>query len=100
MMGFLFEQQSGYTNFPCFLCLWDSRAKDKHGIQREWSKRNVLGVGRLNIINKTFVDHQKIVFPPLHMQLGLMKQSVKGHNKENNVLSTFVNLFKVLLSKN
>jgi hypothetical protein len=28
--GLLLGQQKGYTKFPCFLCKWDSRARDKH----------------------------------------------------------------------
>ncbi|KAF5283084.1 hypothetical protein FQR65_LT14101 [Abscondita terminalis] len=27
MVNFLLGQQSGYTKFPCFICLWNSRAK-------------------------------------------------------------------------
>ena len=30
MVNFLLGQQGGYTKYPCFLCLWDSQAKDKH----------------------------------------------------------------------
>jgi hypothetical protein len=28
--GLLLGQQRGYTKFPCFLCKWDSKARDKH----------------------------------------------------------------------
>ena len=28
MVNFLLGQQSGYTKFPCFLCLWDSRTRE------------------------------------------------------------------------
>ncbi|CAH0552824.1 unnamed protein product [Brassicogethes aeneus] len=27
MVNFLLGQQSGYTKYPCFICLWDSRVK-------------------------------------------------------------------------
>jgi hypothetical protein len=30
ILGMLFGKQGGYTKFPCFLCEWDSRARDKH----------------------------------------------------------------------
>jgi len=30
---------SGYTNFPCFLCLWDSRAHQEHWTKESWPKR-------------------------------------------------------------
>jgi hypothetical protein len=30
VIGLLLGQQRGYKKFPCFLCEWDSRARDKH----------------------------------------------------------------------
>ena len=36
VIGLLLGQQSGYTKYPCFLCMWDSRAKDKHWTQKVW----------------------------------------------------------------
>jgi len=30
VVGLLQGMQFGYTKFCCFLCEWDSRAKDKH----------------------------------------------------------------------
>ena len=30
MVCLLLGQQSGYRKYPCFLCLWDSRARQKH----------------------------------------------------------------------
>ena len=36
MVNFLLGQQSGFTKFPCFLCLWDSRARDQHWERKDW----------------------------------------------------------------
>jgi hypothetical protein len=33
VIGLLLGQQRCYTKFPCFLCEWDSRARDKHCIR-------------------------------------------------------------------
>ena len=30
MVNILLRQQAGYVKYPCFLCLWDSRADDQH----------------------------------------------------------------------
>ena len=30
VLSILLGQQGGYTKYPCFLCLWDSRAKNEH----------------------------------------------------------------------
>ena len=78
MVCFLLGQQRGYTKYPCFLCTWDSRARNKHWIQKKWPLRNELKPGDPNILHEPLVDRNKIVLPPLHIKLGLMKQFVKA----------------------
>ncbi|GFW77893.1 uncharacterized protein TNCV_3911031 [Trichonephila clavipes] len=34
MVNFLLGLQEGYTKFPCFMCLWDSRDKQHHWSQK------------------------------------------------------------------
>ena len=41
-------------------------------------------VGEKNVINEPMVDREKIIFPPLHIKLGLMKQFVKALDKEGD----------------
>ena len=84
MVNFLLGQQGGFTKYPCFLCYWDSRARNKHWTQRDWEIREDLIVGEQNVINEALVDRNKIIFPPLHIKLGLMKQLVKALDKEGN----------------
>ena len=45
IVNFLLGQQGGYTKYPCFLCYWDSRARDKHWSQKDWPVREHLQVG-------------------------------------------------------
>ena len=33
--GLILRLQGGYTKYPCFLCLWDSRADDQHYVRQE-----------------------------------------------------------------
>ena len=35
MVSFLLGQQKGFTKFPCFLCIWDSRDRKNHWTQKE-----------------------------------------------------------------
>lgn len=81
MVNFLLGQQGGYTKFPCFICLWDSRAKQNHWIKKEWPLRENMVVGKLNVINPPLVSRDRIILPPLHIKLGLMKQFVKALDK-------------------
>src|SRR5678816_1848469 len=77
MINFLLGQQGGYTKYPCFLCYWDSRATLEHWVIKTWPPRISLTPGDKNIKNEPLVDRNKIVFPTLHIKLGLMKQFVK-----------------------
>ena len=82
IVNFLLGQQKGFTKFPCFLCMWDSRARDRHWVQKDWPMRDTLEAGMPNIIKDPIVSRDKIIFPPLHIKLGLMKQFVKALETE------------------
>lgn len=84
MVNLLLGQQGGYTKYPCFLCLWDSRAKYEHWIKKDWPPREALVVGQQNVINPPLVSRDRIILPPLHIKLGLIKQFVKGLDKNGN----------------
>lgn len=46
MVGFLMGLQGGFTKFPCYLCLWDSRNTSAHYVKRHWEKREGFSVGQ------------------------------------------------------
>ena len=96
MVNFLLGQQRGFTKYPCFLCLWDSRAREKHWTQKEWPKREALEVGMPNIVNEPIVSRDRIIFPPLHIKRGLMKQFVKALNRESESFQHIVSAFPAL----
>ncbi|GBM40261.1 hypothetical protein AVEN_201154-1 [Araneus ventricosus] len=70
--------QAGYTKFCYFLCQWDSRDRNKHYMKKVWPKRQFLIPGMKNEENEPLVASEKIVLPPLHIKLGLMKNFVKA----------------------
>ena len=66
-------------------------------MKKKWPLRQSLTPGDKNVINEPLVDRNKIVFPPLHMKLGVMKQFAKAldHNGDcfsHNICSTFPGL--------
>ena len=93
MVCFLLGQQLGYTKYPCFLCKWDSRAKSEHWVTKQWPMRCQLTVGEHNVINAPLIPRNKVLFPPLHIKLGLMKQFVKALNKEGDCFQYICRLF-------
>lgn len=79
MANFLLGQQGGCTKYPCFLCYWDSTATADHWVKKKkWPPRHSLTPGDKNIITDRLVYRKNIVFPPLHIKLGVMKQFVKA----------------------
>ena len=84
MVNFLLGQQGGYTKYPCFLCYWDSRDRANHWIKKDWPVREQLKIGEKNVIAAQLVPRDKIIFPPLHVKLGLMKQFVKALDKDGD----------------
>ncbi|XP_043287550.1 uncharacterized protein [Venturia canescens] len=80
----LLGQQSGFTENPCFLCLWDSRDRKKHYVQKGWPTRTNFDLVRNNIIRTSLIDPSKYLLPPLHIKLGLIKQYVKALDKDGD----------------
>ena len=78
----LLGQRGGYTKYPCFLCLWDSRAKEDHWVKQDWPKRTEFVVGEKNIKYEPLVKPEKVLLPPLQIKLGLVKQLLKTLDKE------------------
>jgi hypothetical protein len=82
VLSMLLGQQSGYTKYPFFLSEWDSRAKSQHWTQKDWPSRVALNPGDKNVVRDSLIDPKKVLRPPLHTKLGLMKQFVKALLKE------------------
>lgn len=78
VVSMLMGLQGGYTKYMCFLCLWDSRADSEHYIRKEWPPRTTFVPGKSNVEHTPLVDPSKIILPPLHIKLGLIKSFIKN----------------------
>jgi len=81
VVALLLGMQLGYTKYCCFLCEWDSWDKKNHCVNKLWPKQTSLTPGEKIVINPPLVLPEKIYLHPLHIKLGLMKNSVKGFSK-------------------
>ena len=99
MVYFLLGQQSGYTKYPCFLCLWDSRARQEHWVQKGWPIREEIHVGDKNITNVPLEDRKNVVFPPLQIKLCFSSNLSKPCTKKETVSSTSKLLSKAQAKK-
>lgn len=93
VVALLLGLQGGYTKYCCFLCEWDSRARSDHYIRRHWPIRQSLQPGSKNVENPALVDTSKILLPPLHIKLGLMKNFVKAMEKTDEAFKYLIRKF-------
>lgn len=84
VIALLLGLQLGYTKFCCFICEWDSRARESHYTKKVWPKRESLTPGHKNVKNHPLVNADDILLPPLHIKLGLMKNFVKAMPKDGD----------------
>ena len=83
VISLLLGQQGGYTKYPCFMCLWDSRSDARHFVQKIWPTRDELAIGEHNVIKVQLVERKNVLLPPLRIKFGLMKNFVKALPKDS-----------------
>lgn len=83
VIALLLGMQLGYTKYCCFICEWDSRDRASHYCKSDWGTRGTLQPGVKNVQHEPLVDPKRILLPPLHIKLGLMKSFVKRMNQED-----------------
>jgi len=93
VVALLLGTQLGYTKYCCFLCKWDSRDKNNHYVNKLWPKCTSLTPWDKNVVIPPLVLPEKIYLAHLHINLGLMKNSVKGMDKTDRVFEYVRNNF-------
>ena len=67
----------GYTKFCWFRCEWYSTDRKHHYNQKQWHKWESLNPGQKNVVHTPLINPEIVYLPPLHIQLGLIKNVVK-----------------------
>lgn len=93
VIGIIMGMQSGNTKYPCFICTFDSRQKQKHYKIKNWAKRGKSKIGDFNIKYPPLVDADKILLPPLHIKLGLMKQFARTLDNDGAAFKYLIKFF-------
>ena len=96
MIAFLMGMQGGFTKYLCYLCLRDSRDTKAHYQKQVWPKREEFVVGEKNVKNIPLINSKKVLLPPLHIKLGLIKQFLKALDKDGAAFKYLQNLFTKL----
>ena len=68
--------------------LVNSRADSVHYQQREWPKRMEFVTGTHNVQRLPLIPAEKVLLPPLHIKLGLIKNFVKSLPKDGEGANT------------
>ena len=99
MVNFLLVQQSSYIKYPCFISLWDSRARNEHWVRKKWPERIKLTVNESNIINEPLVARKKNPSASFTYQIGVMKQIVKALPEAENCFNYICRFFPGMSNK-
>ena len=73
--------QLGKIKCPCLLCECDSTDKAHHYVKRIRPARKILEPGDKNLKHHSLIESSRILLPPLHIKLGLMKNFVKATDR-------------------
>ena len=96
MVSFLMGLQGVFTKFPCSLCLWDSHYTKAHYRRKDWAQQTEFSVGKSNVKWEPLIELHKVLMPPLHIKLGLIKQFVMALDKESAAFKYLQDLFPKL----
>ena len=98
MVNFLLGQQSWFTKYLCFLCMWDSMDRVQHYTKKDWPLREELGPCRaMTTINSPRVDGDRILFPQLHIKFGFFTQFTKALDNDGSCFAYWCHTFPGLI---
>ena len=100
MVKFLLGQKSGNTKYSCFICLWDSPARDDYCVKKGWPARDCMGIVKAKVMNKPLHVIEKIIISSLHNKLCLIKQFVKSLTVTGDCFNYICITFPALIMEN
>ncbi|XP_054088788.1 uncharacterized protein LOC128922428 [Zeugodacus cucurbitae] len=77
----------------CFICKWDSRATCSHYLIKYFEERKENIIGDLNVIHESLVPKDKVILPPLHIKLGVVKNFIKSLNTQRYAFKRIQTIF-------
>lgn len=93
VVALLRGMQLGYPKNMCFMCLWNTRFNGDQYNTRDWPLREEIILNRNNIIEIPLVPVEKILLPPLHIKLGIVKNFIKALNPDGKAFSELRRIF-------
>lgn len=88
--------KKGFSKHQCFLCLWEGRSRDLHYTDHKWPARVIYKLGHDSIDHMPLVPSSKIIIPPLHIKLGLIRNFVRALDSEGTAMKYLRTIFPKL----
>lgn len=106
MIGILLGIKVGNCQYPCFLCNWrqdTSRNQDKTSsksyIRQPGIERESFLDGQFGVKGRQLVLKEKILFPPLHIKLGIFSQFIQSLGKDHPAVNYLKTRFPLSAAK-
>lgn len=98
IVAILMGLTQGYAKHQCFLCLWEGRKSELHyDYNHKWPPRNTIRIGQANQEKEPLVkDRTKILLPPLHIKLGLVRNFTMKLDRDGDAYECLVQIMKKL----
>lgn len=94
MVGILFGMKKGFPTYQCFLCLWEGRKTEKHYTDHAWPPRLLYDpAAKQSIDFMPLVPASKIILPPLHIKLGLIRSFIIALNRDGGAFDVLKEIF-------
>lgn len=87
IVAILMGLKKGYAKHQCFLCLWEGRRSDLHYTEHQWQHRQSHQIGTDSVENMPLVPSSKIILPPLHIKLGLIRNFVRALDSQSAAMA-------------
>jgi len=91
VISLLRGMQTGYTKNMCFMCLWHTRFAGDQYNEKNWPLR--VRLRRNNVVEIPLVPIEKILLPPLHIKLGIVKNFINALNPDGNAFRELQRIF-------
>lgn len=88
--------KKGFSKHQCFLCLWEGRHRELHYTDHEWQPRITHKLGENSIDHMPLVPSSKIILPPLHIKLGLIRNFIRALPREGEAMMHLKTIFPKL----
>lgn len=93
VVGILTGVKQGFSKHQCFLCLWEGRLREFHYTDHQWQPRTTFRLGENSIDHIPLIPSSKIILPPLHIKLELMKNFVRALDHDGDAFAYLKQIF-------